>query len=67
MRRILLQRRQSVANNAIQNCAFLVGKKRIGRDEKRRKKERRYGALYITGVWIERAEEMRVEKDIGRV
>lgn len=40
MRRISLQRRQSVANNAIQNCAFLVGKKRIGRDEKKREKIR---------------------------
>lgn len=53
MTRILLQRRQSVANNAIQNCAFLRGgeEKDLENEKKKKEKEdreRRCGALYET-------------------
>lgn len=41
MTRILLQRRQSVANNAIQNCAFLRGGEEKDLENEKKKKRKK--------------------------
>lgn len=74
MTRVSLQRRQSVANNAIENLRVSITEKRIWRNDKKKKREdkEKIRFIYINGVYnrfarvsIERAEEM--ENGVGRV